>query len=481
MTASLAVAAPKLSEVLDRVTGRTVTAKAVIGNVTEQVLSLRNDIMERIVEGRLPRYACSLCGQSVRLNGMIQPGGKRFYFRHVAERGDCPIDTGAALTREQIDAIRYNGAKESERHLQMKDWIAQSIAADAAFSDLVVEGSWKGRLTDEIRRPDVQVQFRGMRLAFEVQLSSTYLDVIVGRRDFYRRQGALVVWVFADFEEGMHKLTHEDLFFHNHQNALVVTEQSLKASLERGKFILECIWRLPLSATDPALVSDLQRRLLSFDELELDLQEQRAFYVNFAEERAKLVTALRRPEPGRCAGLMGELPDWYWSDEAEVLRGRFEESWLQAVSGGGLDDEAWEELGFRFEEHDLPHLPSSPWALPETILKVLYSLRRNRPMGYNFDKLIQVLHEVLPRRDRTQAMPYLEYVDEALRISNRLDKLRQAPNYRRWVDKVNEHNALVRDGCLEDVPLPRLEDIRLIEFLFPKLAGASGRLPTLRY
>ena len=128
---SLSVPNPKLDLVLDMLSGKEVSAHKAIGNEYEPALLVRNEAMETFLAGR-PRYACPFCTRGLRLNGML--ASKRFYFRHAKELGDCPIDTRGRLSREEIDAIRYNGAKESALHFQMKHWIAQCIEADSGLA-----------------------------------------------------------------------------------------------------------------------------------------------------------------------------------------------------------------------------------------------------------------------------------------------------------------------------------------------------------
>ncbi|WP_407066812.1 DUF6035 family protein [Extensimonas sp. H3M7-6] len=50
------------------------------------------------------------------------------------------------------------------------------------------EETWKGSI-GEWRRPDVQAKFGDLRMAFEIQLSTTYIRVIAERQEFYLREG----------------------------------------------------------------------------------------------------------------------------------------------------------------------------------------------------------------------------------------------------------------------------------------------------
>ena len=167
---------------------------------------------------------------------------RRFFFRHTLEDGRCLARTRGELSQEEIDARRYNGVKESARHLQMKEWVAQCLAADPRFTDVATEKRWSGTLTAEWRKPDVRAIYRGIPVVFEIQLSTTYVNVIAERREFYLQEGGLLIWIFAHFDGGARRLTQDDVFFNNNRNAFVVTQATRDASVQRGRFMLDCIW-----------------------------------------------------------------------------------------------------------------------------------------------------------------------------------------------------------------------------------------------
>ena len=81
-----------------------------------------------------PLYVCSMCGVSVSL--LMHPISRLFYFKHVLEDGRCPQISRGELSRGEIDARKYNGAKESDRHIRMKALVVASLAADNLFTAL---------------------------------------------------------------------------------------------------------------------------------------------------------------------------------------------------------------------------------------------------------------------------------------------------------------------------------------------------------
>ncbi|MFZ6681090.1 hypothetical protein [Undibacterium sp. Tian12W] len=174
----LAVEDPGIPEVLDLSSGLHMSAHQVIGTDYEKLIQLRMKIKERLKNG-MPLYTCSVCGIAVSL--LRNKMSRHFLFRHLKEDGWCPQISRDELSREEINSRKYNGAKESALHGRMKSLVAQSLAADKEFSDIKVEERWMGSLSGEWCQPDICATYRGTKIVFEIQLSTTYLDVIVER------------------------------------------------------------------------------------------------------------------------------------------------------------------------------------------------------------------------------------------------------------------------------------------------------------
>jgi hypothetical protein len=136
---SYAVKDPKIREIMDMSTGSVISTNKVIGDEYDNAIKLRTELRVSIAN-ESPKYTCSFCGVGVYLNCMHFE--RRFYFKHVVEDGRCPIDTRGQLSQEKIDAIRYNGIKESQLHIQMKEWIRKGLTSDPSFSGVEVEATW---------------------------------------------------------------------------------------------------------------------------------------------------------------------------------------------------------------------------------------------------------------------------------------------------------------------------------------------------
>ncbi len=277
---------PEVKEVLDTDTGRHWLVSDVIGTDYEKLVQLRLLVRSQMRKDD-PLYRCALCNVPVYIcRAQDKP---RFFFRHQHEDGSCPAHTRGALSQDEIDARKYNGAKESKLHRRMKDWVCQCLMTAGRFIDIAQEPTWKGPLTGERRRPDVRAVYNGLPIAFEIQLSTTHLNVIAARRAFYQQEGGLLIWLFAEFDTEHRRMTDDDVFYNNNLNAFVVTAKTVEASLGAGEFRLECVWTQPSKAGGHTA---LHRRVVSFHELTLDPSSQQAYYFDYSGAKLQMEAAV---------------------------------------------------------------------------------------------------------------------------------------------------------------------------------------------
>lgn len=421
------VSTPEITEVLDLQSGQHRSVSNVIGRDYDEVLQLRTAIKDA-QRGDAPLYACSICSVSVSL--LKNPQSGRFFFRHLVEDGRCSVVTRGDLSREEINARKYNGAKESILHIRTKNWVAESLRADPNFSLIEIESTWIGPLTGKWRRPDVRaIHTRPddgveVPIAFEVQLSTTYLDVIVERRRFYQDEGGLLFWIFAEFNKEGRRLAQDDVFFNNNQNAFIVNAASAVASISDAQFKLTCVWAEP-AAESPAL----QTRLVGFHELTLNTATQQAFYFDFYGSKAALRTAM----------LADTAP----------LRDSFEASWIALTTGDGNFSDDWTKAHRQFRARGVP-LPPRPRDLHPTLLDALYSAKHGRVIGWRFTKFIQVAHRLASGH-----RPYLQIFRKALQIYGRGDQLKAEDHSGKWALRVKNYRAAIKAGDRRPAVRPR--------------------------
>lgn len=436
-----AVENPEIPEVLDRQTGEHRSLADVVGIDYGEIVQLRTLIKDKQLDGE-PLFACSVCGVSVSL--MMHHVTRRFYFKHTREDGSCPQITRGELSREEINARKYNGAKESSRHLRMKELLAISLAADPSFSDIRIEERWAGELTGEWRQPDVRATYNGIKVVFEVQLSTTYLDVIVERRRFYQREGALLCWIFSDFRDDSRRLLQDDVFYNNNQNAFLVSEDTAMASKAAHEFRLVCAWAEPTSGHG---LTPLKRTTVAFRELVLDVAAQQAYYFDFAGARAVLVDKE--------------------SNAVQRLRDQFETAWIEGAGvRDGMGRNNWGRFGLAFRAQGVT-LPVQQNHLHNVLINALYSAKHGRVIGWRHKKFIEIAHRIA-----TGHKGYLRIFRKALGVYDRGAQIIEEDKSGSFKKRAKEYKLAIAQGD-EQYAADTTHD-ELLRFLFPELFDESG-------
>lgn len=135
------------------------------------------------------RFICPECKQPVKINGHKLQRGRVCYFAHFKDSDDCPYKTGTNRTKEEIERLKYSLVQESERHKRLKAVIASALEGEKSKSMGVGKVECEKRINSEIpylkwRRPDIYAEYNGRKYVFELQLSTTFVSVIVDRDIF---------------------------------------------------------------------------------------------------------------------------------------------------------------------------------------------------------------------------------------------------------------------------------------------------------
>lgn len=431
----LCVINPEIKEVLDVEMSEHVPVQTVIGTDFAELMKLRM-LVRTMMRKEQPLYRCAICNTPVHLCSRRET--KRFYFKHRHEDGNCPAITKGALSQEEIDARKYNGAKESHLHLKMKEWLVKCLRVDGRFEEICTEARWSGRFTGEWRKPDVRATYNGLPIAFEVQLSTTYLDVIAGRREFYLRQGGLLFWIFAIFDSEHGRLTEEDVFYNNNQNIFIVNAGTVADSLVTKEFRLECVWAQPTSAGG---VSALHRKTVSFQELTLDQEKQQGYFFDFEGHKQEIQKRV--------------------GNDHQVLRDEFD-SWYGGITRNQETfQQDWKRFVYRFGKAGVAMPADASYRYMSDVMMALYSAKHGKPWGQERKKLFEIAHIVANRKS------LLIWFMHAVRKYGREDHMQSEGDPRKWAAKYQ--------GCKDDYRLHRElyippRDLQpLVEFLFPEL------------
>lgn len=445
---NLSVVRPEIAKVLVSASGIEQPVAEVLGRDYERLMQLRTEVKASIQDGR-PAYLCAECFTPVYI--CRRKDTRRFFFRHKTEDGRCSAITRGELSQDEIKARKYNGAKESWLHIQMKSWLVESLQASGQFSDIQQEKRWTGRITGEWRKPDVVATLNGLKIAFEVQLSTTFLDVIVARRRFYLHEGGLLFWVFAAFDEDARRLTLDDVFYNNNQNAFIVSQQTHEASIVAGDFLLDCVWTKPPSERHEVC---LVRDRISFRDLKLDIEKQQAYFFDYTaavkQQTADAVAErLRWPQ---------EFEEWFLKVAAEHSSLYDQED---AIANFPKDVPAhWSsrnmltDTPLRFYDHTR-HLPVA-------MLNAIYSAKKGHPVGLRRKQFIEVAHYVAASYPH-----YLLWFRRALHVYDRASLLKEQDRTGNWKRRVTAYRKEMQED--PDKYVADQSHQLLFEFLFPEL------------
>ena len=249
---------------------------------------------EAIKKRRDPFLVCSTCGQLVQISGGRGERKKVTYFKHLKDSKDCPIKTDSNSSKEDILRGKYNGQKEGKEHIETKRLIAsflelnKSTKGEISRCDLekVIKGN---RDFLEWRKPDITSLFKDKTLVFEIQLSTTFLDVICERQHFYKEKQMFILWVFRKFEieEDKQRFTQKDVFYSNNRNAFILNDEAIRLSEENKDLYLLCQYQEPI-ARGERLIYEWREKYVCLSELIFDETTYKVYYYDVDKAEQKI-------------------------------------------------------------------------------------------------------------------------------------------------------------------------------------------------
>lgn len=365
-----------------------------------------------------------------------------------------PMQSNLAIAEELLRIGRYLDPAAGPACTN-DDCACYQVPQSAHPSNYVSFGTNKAgtpRYRCQTCRPDVQASFGDQRIAFEVQLSTTFIRVIAERREFYLREGGMLIWLFQHFTEHDTRLTQDDVFYNNNRNAFQANEETLAASRATGRLHLECCWSAPARQNNEILLTQ-HRKIVSIDELTLDVERQRIFYFDFDQEMAKASVTPQQAS-------------------ATQLRRDFEAFWLSKPEANTQETlSKWYAFRRRFNEHGIQLSQYFGGDGTETLLNNLYSAKHGKVVGRSFKKFIEVAHRVAGGyKGHLWAFGLL------LAAHNRVDQLwAEDENSGKWAAKRETFRPKIEAGDAAYRPDPKTS--QLVSFLFPEIAERLGRYP----
>ena len=222
------IPAGKLSipEVYDIKEEKIINSRDFFSQNENELILWRRNLQEEYLMGHA-RFICPECKQPVKISGHKLLRGRVCYFAHFKDSDDCPYKTDTNRTKEEIERLKYSLVQESERHKRLKSVIASALQGERSRAMGVENVECEKRINSDIpylkwRRPDVYAEHNGRKYVFELQLSTTFVSVIVDRDIFYRLNDYNIIWIF-NFEDNieyvnLYNLMCKDIYYANKRN-----------------------------------------------------------------------------------------------------------------------------------------------------------------------------------------------------------------------------------------------------------------------
>ena len=286
------MAIPTVDDILNKETGEHLTAEQLLGTDKIEQFKLRHEIEKRIQKD-ISKYVCAICLQKIKLRA----GEKnKFHFAHLKDSPDCPVKTDTKYTKREWLAIIYHGAKESEKHIRLKNMLNDILKLDSRFSGVKLEKTVK-KIKDKAKwkKPDLQCIYNNKKYIFEIQISHTFISVIVAREIFYEENEMPLFWIFDEFkpEPDYIKAFQGDVFAHNNCNIMVFDNETYKYSMENKRFHLLVYWQEPY-IEDRQIMTKWNRERMDFDKITYDEKNNRAYYYDYERNLKKMEYRLKK-------------------------------------------------------------------------------------------------------------------------------------------------------------------------------------------
>jgi hypothetical protein len=434
---------PFIEEVIDLRTGEIVPSSVFLDRDSRNVSIIRKDMRAAIFRGE-PLVACALCSVPVY---PIASKLKNHYFRHVEEDGRCPYHTRGEKNQDQINALKYHGLKESQSHKEMKDMVIESLKADPIFSSrpIDMEKIWEGKTNPKSwRKPDVKAWYGDTPIAFEVQLSTTFLNVVVEREQFYLNEKGLIFWIFKRIDLDDPRLFQQDLFYNNNSNIFIVDAETVSKSKDKSKFFLRCYYHVP-TYSENSIRDIWKSEIIKFDQLKLDVQNQQVYFFDYqkAYQEAMLCKEEKRIEHLR------EAYEQFWYDldkSSQKFTNEMDTRYAvlyRKIKELGVDIPA--------SHHDRRY---------QSTIFILLSAKNGKVIGFGHEHLVQVAHLAFD-----QYKKILWYFGIVLNFFGHRRILETEDKTGKWKNRKNEIRKKMSEKDPEYTRDSQYES--LFKFLFP--------------
>lgn len=449
----------------------------------------RSQIRERYKRNKTnPHFICAWCQSPVTLarrtdHRQIQ-SLVTFFFKHVPELENnpsfqCPVKNINQLSEQEKTALKYQIAKETQQHKLLKENIYRCLQFDELFSDIQIEQIRKSIDLKQWRRPDVSAVYQKQLVVFEGQLSTTFLNIIIDRKIFYKDNNACLVWIFNEFEptEKVKKQSMQDIYYNNNANAFVVNSQTVAESIKRNTFILECHYLKP-EIQNNQIINTWHRALVKFQDLIHNDVTKQIYYFDYQSNYNELIQKLgiQRNYLQESKNDTDKLKVQKYTDSLEKeehliqspsktqseLLVEFNELWAKThyLTDGQFNIQ-WFNIRSQLELMGVnapKYILHTPF---KTVINSILSARSGFVVGFGLKDMVSVAHNLMEHHPA-----YIKHFMLTLKITNKPNLLVERDKSGSWEERYRKYKEQS-----EECKIYKHDLNEFIEFLVPEFEG----------
>lgn len=416
-----------IESVLNLDTGNEISSEYFFSKAMDEIFRFRYEL-ESAIRKKEYTHVCYFCRQPVKIRGKVD--SKRiFHFSHLRDSDACPIKTGNKYTKEEILKIKYNGAKESQIHIELKNFIAEYLTVNKRKSNGIekVEIEAINKHIDFAhvwKRPDVSSIYKGKRLVFELQLSTTFLSVINSRQEFYKENKTYILWVFNSFEtnDEKRKFTQSDVFYNNNRNGFELDISAKSKSQSENDLVLKCHYQKPL-LQNKEIIHEWKEEYVKLSDLYFNIETYQVYFYDYNGEHKKISIDLELSKfrvvslikSGTTENISKLFLNGYKVTHPEQthinnLYKEFINSTNESIEKETIGYRIiWAILLIKLGDIKLINILVSNMEVQKTVIDIL-SLKIDKIVGCSFKKQIQIAHRILDTRKEYMTL-YLKAIN----------------------------------------------------------------------
>lgn len=226
---------------------------------------------------------CLICHQN-----LIVASSKNnlVHFEHEKNSDDCPLKSENVSQEEKEKLQKTFASKESPEHKSIKNKIGQLLRKTKGVNKntvIVDKKYFKSEDGQPPRKPDVYCEFKGKKLAFEIQLSNLSQSYILDRAEFYKNKGMYLIWILEKFDPKNQSQMELDIkYLTSHQNFFSLDKSAHK------ELNLICEYKANYVSMEFKVNQKWYRKKIGLDQLNFDEENLQCYFNNYQEKEVKI-------------------------------------------------------------------------------------------------------------------------------------------------------------------------------------------------